>query len=179
MQTEIGKIGQAPKALAQKMAAAKAVEPLKKYPVANVGFGVSEDFPDSLSFVQGEILHGKYMLTKRVYSESFNNPKIEKITGRGYRDQHVFQDAEDQTFGIWNVGVLGNILTRVKRGTVLAIRYDGLAAEPLKKGQNPPHTFTFLTEDGKNLIVDAYAPSVIDGIGGGEDLAAAPDAKND
>lgn len=93
-------------------------------------------------FMEGDVKAGKYLGTERIYSEKFNNPKID-AQGRKYRDLHHFEHPKAGRFGIWNSGVLGNVMRGVEKGKFIAIEYTGVADTPFKKGQAAPHTFAF------------------------------------
>jgi hypothetical protein len=107
--------------------------------------------PGQEGFMPGATLSGLYKGTKRIYSDKFNNPKIEEGTGREYRDRHVFEHPKAGYFGIWSVGTLAFVLRKVDKNKFIAITYKGLGPEPLKKGQSKPHVFEFR---GENLKID-------------------------
>lgn len=108
----------------------------------------------------GMIRGGIYLKTKRAYSNKLKGAKKDEY-GRKYRDLHIFQAQDGKLFGIWSTGQLGATLSRLNPQTEVFVRYDGLAAQPLEEGQDPPHTFTFLTKKGVPLMVDwNKAPNV-------------------
>lgn len=117
--------------------------------------------PNKPGFEKGQTLYGTYLRTKRVISDKFQNESGERL-------QHVFEslvpgkDGKKAKFGIWGVGNLDWALPRVARGTVMGVRYEGQVGEPLKKGQDIPHSFTYLTAKGQNLNIDPYAEALID-----------------
>lgn len=117
--------------------------------------------PDKPGFEQGSTLYGVYLGSRRVYSDKFQNSK-------GYRVLHTLeslapdpQTGKAQKYGIWGVGGLDAILPRLDKGTKLGIRYDGVAEKALKKGQNPPHQFTYLSVAGSHFAVDMSREPVI------------------
>lgn len=109
--------------------------------------------PGQEGFMPETTLSGTYRGTKRVYSDKFNNPKIEEGTGLEYRDRHVFEHPKAGYFGIWSVGTLAYVLRKIKPEdrVFMAITYKGLGEAPLKKGQSKPHVFEFR---GENLKID-------------------------
>jgi len=102
--------------------------------------------PNKPPFLKGTIVWGTYRGTKRIYSDKFSNPKIDG-QGRTYRDMHLMENEAGDKVGIFSVGSLGAALPRLEKGTFLGIRYDGIAEKPIKRGQQPPHEFTFLGKD--------------------------------
>jgi hypothetical protein len=111
----------------------------------------------------GQVLKGTYIKTKRCFSEKFSGGDREMTrlvagveTTEYYSDLHILADARDpeQQFGIWSNGPLGAVLERLESGTVLAVRYKGVAEKPLVKGQNPPHEFEYANAEGKPLAPD-------------------------
>lgn len=106
--------------------------------------------PAQEGYTEGMLKAGVYKGTKRVYSDKFSNPKKD-LDGRKYRDLHVFEHPKAGMFGIWSVGILGFVMSRIPKGSFISIKYTGLASEALKKGNNPPHTFEF---KGKDLVID-------------------------
>ena len=107
-------------------------------------------------FEKGQTLAGTYIGTKRVYSAKFNNPKVDE-QGRKYRDLHQFKDDAGNPFGIWSVGKLALICSRLVKGMFVALTYNGLDEKPLKAGRAPAHDITPQTEGG--LLAD---PTIAD-----------------
>lgn len=99
--------------------------------------------PNKAGFEDGQTLSGRFLGTKRVFSDKFTAGKRDE-EGRMYRDLHTFMNTKVQKkFGIWSVGTLSMVLSRVLPGEMLRITYTGLADKPLKVGQSAPHTFKF------------------------------------
>lgn len=108
--------------------------------------------PGKAGFETGKKLAGEYIGTKRVYSDKFTAGKKEE-DGRIYRDLHIMRNTvHNKKFGIWSVGTLGLVMSRIAPGQLLSVEYTGLAAKSLKPGQSAPHTFKFL---GDNLNLDS------------------------
>ena len=108
--------------------------------------------PGKAGFEAGKKLAGEYVGTKRVYSDKFTAGKKED-DGRIYRDLHIFRNTvHNKKFGIWSVGTLGLVMSRIAPGQLLSVEYTGLAEKSLKPGQSAPHTFKFL---GDNLNLDS------------------------
>jgi hypothetical protein len=67
--------------------------------------------------------------------------------GKVCKKLHLFEavDSKGQktkgTYGLWHTGALTAMLERVKRDQLVAITYEGQAAEPYRKGDTPPHVF--------------------------------------
>lgn len=111
------------------------------------------------SFVPGKNLEvgmslaGRYLHTKRVYSEKFTAGKRD-ASGRKYRDLHVLADVKSGAkFGIWSVGQLGIIFDRArpatseKPGQYMVVKYTGLAKEALRQGESPAHEFDVTSDE--------------------------------
>lgn len=103
----------------------------------------------------GAVLAGTYVRTKRVVSDKFTAGKIDPKTGETYRLLHILRDAKGVTFGIWSVGQLGAAMRCLEEGDYVEVIYNGLG-EPLRKGQDAPHTFRFRgkNKNGGKLVFD-------------------------
>lgn len=105
-------------------------------------------FVPNQNWENGQTLTGKFVETERVYNDKKPNWK-KGSDGRRYRDLHHLEDmTTGDRFSIWSVGVLDNFFGQVPVGAPVAITYTGLGTEPLKEGQNPPHTFKFALGEG-------------------------------
>lgn len=112
--------------------------------------------PGKQGFEKGKKLVGKYIGTKRVYSDKFTAGKRDE-EGRLYRDLHIYlHPIHNKKFGIWSVGTLGMVMSRLAPGELLTIEYTGLAEKSLKPGQSAPHTFRFR---GDNVNLDTVTMS--------------------
>lgn len=98
--------------------------------------------PSKAGFEQGRSFAGTYQLTKRIYSEKFTAGKRD-VDGRMYRDLHVLEDSKGRKFGLWSVGQLGYMFTKLDKGTYIKITYTGKSEKSLKAGQSPSHEFKF------------------------------------
>lgn len=103
----------------------------------------------------GAVLAGFFVRTKRVVSDKFTAGKVDPKTGETYRLLHILRDAKGVVFGIWSVGQLGAAMRGLDEGDYIEVIYNGLG-EPLRKGQDAPHTFRFKgkNKDGGKLVFD-------------------------
>lgn len=118
-------------------------------------------YPGKPGCEKGKTFKGTFVRTKRIFSDKFNNPKIDPVTGDSYRDLHIFHNTKkDIDFGIWSVGKLGAIMRGVQPGAYLEVTYLGQEGQPLKKNQDPPHEFAIkgCNADGSKLRFDWDAP---------------------
>lgn len=103
----------------------------------------------------GAKLAGRYLGTSRVYSEKFTAGKVETAEGpnkgKKFRDLHNLVDTKGNEFGIWSVGTLGELFSRLPRNAYVVLTYTGRAEEALKPGQTPPYTFDIQIEKGVRL----------------------------
>lgn len=104
---------------------------------------------------EGEGFTGTFVRTKRVVSDKLTGGKVDPVTHERYRNLHIFSDKNNVQFGIWGVGGLDAAMRCVRPGSRMKIIYDGLG-EPLKAGQDAPHTFKYkgTTPDGQPLVFD-------------------------
>lgn len=126
-------------------------------PVSDVAFGVVDPSENAPTFVPGknwaigQVLAGRYLETRRIYSDKFTAGKKD-ADGRIYRDLHILADLKTgKEYGIWSVGVLANFFRQCPVLAPVKLTYNGIAKEALKKGQNPPHDFTFELGQGYRL----------------------------
>lgn len=112
--------------------------------------------PGKPGFDDGKTLAGTFVRTKRVENENSSAAKVDPVTGRKMRNLHIFADKRGTKFGIWGVGSLDAAMRCMKEGAYIEITNDGLAAEPLKPGQNPPRNFSYKgrNADGSRLVFD-------------------------
>jgi hypothetical protein len=97
--------------------------------------------PGKEGYLAGETLAGFFVETKKVVSEKLTTSKKDE-NGRKYAYLHILRDrATNAKFGIWGKGQLDGILRNAKIDQFLSIKYLGIAAEPLQKGQSAPHQF--------------------------------------
>lgn len=100
--------------------------------------------PGKPGFEQGRSFSGNFCYTKRVYSEKFLAGKKD-VDGRKYRDLHVLEDKNGNKLGLWSVGQLGYMFSKVEQGQYIKVQYDGKTETALKPGQSPSHNFKFWT----------------------------------
>lgn len=105
--------------------------------------------PGKPGFEEGRSFAGNFCYTKRVYSEKFLAGKKDQ-DGKKYRDLHVLEDKNGKKFGLWSVGQLGFMFSKVEAGQYIKVVYDGKSEAALKPGQSPSHNFKFyIKEDHK------------------------------
>lgn len=125
-------------------------DPLQSYPTAVPGKEGSAD-RNTISFIEGDVLAGEYVLSKKCISENFLGNKRDE-NGDKYRMLHVLRDGSGMKFGLWGVGQLDLVLPSLRVGQYIEVEYLGVAEKPLKAGQNPPHLFKFRSDE--DIIVD-------------------------
>ena len=101
--------------------------------------------PGKPGFEAGMHYAGKFVRTKRVYSDKFTAGKIDAETKKTYRDLHILEDKNGKKFGLWSVGQLGYMFEKTEAGQYIKVVYEGKAEEALKAGQSPAHNFKFFT----------------------------------
>jgi hypothetical protein len=109
--------------------------------------------PGKPGFETGVTFAGTYVNTKRVYSEKFLAGKKD-VDGRKYRDLHILRDSKNRNFGLWSVGQLAYMFSKLEAGNYVQVTYDGLANEAIKAGQSPSHEFTFKTVENCETAAD-------------------------
>jgi hypothetical protein len=121
------------------------VELAAKLEVVDVLDSMPTFVPAKPGFEIGKTLAGYYVGTKKVVSDKFTAGKVDD-QGNKYRLLHMFKDTKGRNFGIWSVGQLAFVMTRVNLNQLVAITYEGRAAESIKPGQAAPHEFTIQAE---------------------------------
>lgn len=103
----------------------------------------------------GESFLGEFVRAKVVVNENSPWARINPKTGQKEVTLVTFRDPKGNPFGIWGVGGIRAAAQCLREGDKLRITYLGLG-EPLKPGQNPPHTFKFegKRKDGSKLVFD-------------------------
>jgi len=128
-------------------ASAKEVDPFESIPTV---------VPGKPGFEEGETLAGKFVRTKRIYSDKFTAGKVDETTKKTYRDLHVLMDSAGTTYGIFSVGALGAAFKCLVPGDYIEVTNTGRAEKALRPGQTPPYTFSFkgVGANGGKLVFD-------------------------
>jgi hypothetical protein len=105
-------------------------------------------FMPGKDWTTGVTLTGRFLRTRRVFSDKYSNPKYD-TQGRPYRDIHEFEDSTNgKRFNIWgSIGMLDQRVYDIPNGAVVAITYTG--QQKVEGVQGIPHTFKFILEEGK------------------------------
>jgi hypothetical protein len=105
-------------------------------------FATLPSFVADKNWVVGRILAGKWISSKKIFSDKFSAGSIDKATGKKCRMRHILEDAKGNKFVIWGLGGLDIIFKKLRPMQYVELTYTGKAAKPIKVGQSCPHEFT-------------------------------------
>lgn len=104
-------------------------------------FATLPSFVADKNWVVGRVLAGKWVSSKKIFSDKFSAGTIDKATGKKCRMRHILEDAKGNKFVIWGLGGLDIIFKKLRPMQYVELTYTGKAAKPIKVGQSCPHEF--------------------------------------
>lgn len=107
----------------------------------------------------GRTLAGKFVSSKKIFSDKFTAGRVDAETGKVCRMRHILEDAKGNRFVIWGLGSLDVIFKRLRPQQYVELTLTGRAEKALKAGQTPPYTFTVKSNQDLIDLDDAPAPT--------------------